>query len=110
MMFKTIIQLLNGDREISFSRQPAATDETNESSETKIPFKFKTDIEALQRLYPEAFEKKDEIVLSLKEALEILPRDRARTDSYRTLQEWLLNNMNVTLSIRSQKHQRDNYG
>jgi hypothetical protein len=51
-MFKTIIQLLNGDREISFSRQSAATNETNESSETKIPFKFKADIEALQRLYP----------------------------------------------------------
>ena len=56
-MFKTIITLLNGDRETTSNRQTAATDVIDESStkEIKIPQKFKADVEALMKLYPSAF-------------------------------------------------------
>ena len=86
-MFKTIITLLNGDREITSNRQPTATDVTDESStkEIKIPQKFKADVETLMNLYPSAFENKHGIVMTLKEAVEIIPRDRVRTDSYKAL-------------------------
>ena len=105
-MFRTIITLLNGDREITDNRQTAATDVTDKSStkEIKIPQKFKADVETLMKLYPSAFENKHGIVMTLKEAVEIIPRGRLRTDSYKALQEWLLTNMGVKLSVRSRKY------
>ena len=106
-MFKTIITLLNGDREITSNHQSTATDVIDESStkEIRIPQKFKADVETLKAQYPSAFENKHGIVLTLHEALELLPRDRARTDSYKSLQEWLLTNTGVKLSVRSRKYQ-----
>ena len=106
LMFKTIITLLNGDRETTSNRQSVATDVIDESStkEIKIPQKFKADVEILMERYPSAFENKHGIVMTLKEAIEIIPRERARTDSYKALQEWLLVNMGVKLSVRSQKY------
>ena len=105
-MFKTIISLLNGDRETTSNREPAAAHVIAESStiEIKIPQKFKADVETLMNLYPSAFENKHGIVITLKEAVEIIPRDRVRTDSYKALQEWLLVNMGVKLSVRSRKY------
>ena len=86
-MFKTIITLLNGDRETTSNRQSATADVIAESStkEIKIPQKFKADVETLMNLYPSAFENKHGIVMTLKEAVEIIPRDRVRTDSYKAL-------------------------
>ena len=105
-MFKTIITLLNGDRETTSNRQSATADVIAESStiEIKIPQKFKADVETLMNLYPSAFENKHGIVMTLKEAVEIIPRDRVRTDSYKALQEWLLVNTGVKLSVRSRKY------
>ena len=106
-MFKTIITLLNGDREVTSNRQStAATDVIDGSSdkEVKIPQKFKADVETLMAQYPSAFENKHGIVMTLKEAVEIIPRERARTDSYKALQEWLLANTGVKLSVRSRKY------
>ena len=105
-MFKTIISLLNGDRETTYNRQSATADVIAESStiEIKIPQKFKADVETLMNLFPSAFENKHGIVMTLKEAVEIIPRDRVRTDSYKALQEWLLANTGVKLSVRSRKY------
>ena len=110
-MFKTIISMLNGDREVTSNRQSTTTDVIAESStiEIKIPQKFKADVETLMNLYPSAFENKHGIVMTLKEAVEIIPRERARTDSYKALQEWLLANMGVKLSVRSQKYHNTLY-
>ena len=111
-MFKTIITLLNGDREVTSNRQStAATDVIDGSSdkEVKIPQKFKADVETLMAQYPSAFENKHGIVMTLKEAVEIIPRERARTDSYKALQEWLLANTGVKLSVRSRKYHNTVY-
>lgn len=110
LMFKTIITLLNGDREITSNRQAAATDVIDKSSTNRedIPQKFKADVETLMSHYPSEFEKK-EIVVTLKEALQIIPRERARTSSYKSLQDWLLSNMGVRLLVRSQKYHSATY-
>ena len=110
-MFSTIITLLNGDREITSNRQSAATDVTDGSSdkEVKIPERFKADVDSLMDLYPSAFENKHGIVMTLKEAAQVIPRERVRTASYKALQDWLLANMGVKLSIRSQKYRGEVY-
>ncbi len=104
-MFSTIIQMLNGDRESPLGRQSCAATDVIEKNSTEItvPVKFKADIETLKVLYPEAFEKNTEIVMTLKDALSFLPRDRKRVDAYAALCEWLKNNMGVVLTIKSQK-------
>ena len=103
IMFATIIQLLNGDREVTFNRQSTTTDVTTESSVPELPVKFKSDIETLQRLYPEEFENHHGIVLTLKDALSIIPRDRHRTDAYKSLGNWMKMNLGIPLIIKSQK-------
>ena len=110
-MFSTIITLLNGDREITSNRQSAATDVTDGSSdkEVKIPERFKADVDSLMDLYPSAFENKHGIVMTLKEAAQVIPRERVRTASYRALQDWLLANMGVKLAIRSQNYRGEVY-
>jgi aromatic ring-cleaving dioxygenase len=56
-------------------------------------------VETLQRLYPGS----TEILLDLREALQILPRDRKRSDAYKALQVWLGENLGINLVIKSQK-------
>ena len=102
-MFATIIQLLNGDGMFQLSRQSeAVTDETTKNS-IIIPEKYRRDIETLQALYPDAFKNKTEIVMTLHEALDVLPRDSERTDAYKALAVWMNNNLNISLTIKSRK-------
>ena len=104
-MFKTIITLLNGDRETTSNRQSTATatDVIAKSSTPTIPVKFRNDIDALKEYYAQDFREGLEICLSLKDALVLLPRDRARTDAYSALACWMKDNLGITLTIKSQK-------
>ncbi len=96
--------MLNGERVPSSNRQPSTADVTAESrKEISIPVKFRSDIDTLKTLFPEDFDKKTEIVMTLKDALSFLPRDRKRVDAYAALCEWLKNNMGIVLTIKSQK-------
>ena len=106
LMFKTIITLLNGDREITSNRQSTATDVIDESSTPTIPVKFRNDIGALKEYYAQDFREGLEICLSLKDALVLLPRHRARTSAYNALAYWLKDNLGITLTIKSQKSQK----
>ena len=47
--------------------------------------------------------------MTLKEAAQVIPKERVRTASYKALQDWLLVNMGVKLSIRSQKYRGEVY-
>lgn len=67
--------------------------------------KFKTDIEALQQRYGELVPGK-RIVLSLKDALLYLPRDRKRVDAYNTLVKYLAER-DVKLIIESRKTKKN---
>ena len=104
LMFKTIITLLNGDRETTSNRQSTATDVIAKSSTPTIPVKFRNDIETLKEYYAQDFREGLEIILSLKDALVLLPRDRRkRTDAYNALAFWLKDNLGISLIIKSQK-------
>ena len=103
-MFKTIITLLNGDRETTSNREPAAAHVIAKDSTPAIPVKFRNDIETLKEYYAQDFREGLEIILSLKDALVLLPRDRRkRTDAYNALAFWLKDNLGITLTIKSQK-------
>ena len=95
--------MLNGDNMFSSSREPAATHVIAKDSTPAIPVKFRNDIEALQEYYAQNFREGLDICLTLKDALVLLPRDRARTDAYNALAFWLKDNLGITLTIKSQK-------
>ena len=95
--------MLNGDSMFSSSREPAATHVIAKSSTPAIPVKFRNDIETLKEYYAQDFREGLEICLSLKDALVLLPRDRARTDAYNALACWMKDNLGITLTIKSQK-------
>jgi hypothetical protein len=98
--------MLNGDSMFSSSRQTTASDVIAKSSTPTIPVKFRNDIETLKEYYAQDFREGLEICLSLKDALVLLPRHRARTSAYNALAFWLKDNLGITLTIKSQKSQK----
>lgn len=74
--------------------------------------KFSDDIKALGEYFPQLaslLDKKDStdynstLEISLKEIFVLCPRGRCRADRYEKLQEYLKENYNTTLIIKSQK-------
>ena len=93
--FRNYISILSGDMPGGGHQTTTAGEEAKSS----IPVKFKADIETLQKLYPG----ETEITLTLREALEKIPRDRKRVDAYDTLVKFLKENMGIDLIVKSQK-------
>ena len=60
-------------------------------------------VEALQARYGDSFSTGLCINLTLKEALEIIPRERKRTDAYTGLVSYLSKELGIKLTIKSQK-------
>jgi hypothetical protein len=98
--FRNYISILSGDMPGKGHQTTTAGEETKSS---KIPVKFKADIETLQELYPGD----TEITMTLREALEKIPRDRKRVDAYETLAKWMKENMGIELIVKSQKTKKD---
>lgn len=73
-------------------------------NKTIVPAQFKDDVDALCKYssLPELTTGM-QISMSLKEALNVMPRKRARLDSYKPLIQFLKDEMGVTLLIKSQK-------
>ena len=94
--FCNYISFLSGDMPGEGHQTATAGEETKSS---RIPVKFKADIETLQSLYPGS----TEITLTLREALEKIPRDRKRVDAYDTLAKWMKEHMGIELIVKSQK-------
>lgn len=69
-----------------------------------IPEKYKKDITALQEKYGSLSSLTGlSISLTLKEALEIMPRNRRRADAYEGLKNYLKRAYGIELTIKSQK-------
>lgn len=68
-----------------------------------IPEKFKKDIEALERYIDSSLTSGVCITVTLQELLCICPRERRRKDAYNPLVNFLKEEMNITLTINSQK-------
>ena len=72
-------------------------------SNRPIPEKYKKDVASLRSKYGDDLKTGFCIILTLQEALSIMPRERRRIDSYRGLQSYLKKDWNITLTIKSQK-------
>lgn len=106
-MFEEFISRILGAEKVSaLNRQEEVTtpDVIEKSSIAKpIPEKYKKDIEALQARYGASFLTGFCIEVTLKELLEICPRERRRTDAYTGLVSYLSKELGITLIIKSQK-------
>lgn len=112
VMFEEFISRILGAEKVSApNRQEeiVTTPDVIEKSSTiakPIPEKYEKDVEALRKRYGESFKTGLCIDLTLKEALEIIPRERRRTDAYTGLISFLKGKMGITLNIKSQKSKR----
>lgn len=99
-MFSNFFNLFFNDLQGGSSKRQSGvgSDET-----TKTSSKYESDIEALKQKYGDSFSTSFCIEVSLKEILELCPRERRRTDSYQGLVSYLKNRYGVTLRIHSQK-------
>ena len=97
--FLNYISFLSGD----MPGEGHQTTTAGEEAKSSIPVKFKADIETLQKLYPGD----TEITMTLREALEKIPRDRKRVDAYDTLVKFLKEHMGIELIVKSQKTKKD---
>lgn len=101
--------MLENEREVIPCRQEENTkavpdvNEEKTATEIKIPKKYQDDIETLRDMYGENFKTGLCINLTLKEALEIMPKERLRVDAYTGLISFLKGKMGITLTIKSQK-------
>ena len=90
-----------------FSRQEGVEPDViaqNKAKKIIVPEKFKADIEALEKYAESGLESGLCITVSLSELLSICPRERRRTDAFSGLVNFLKEEMNVTLIIKSQKN------
>lgn len=106
MLIMNLFKPLFGNREIFDSREQSAdahVNENNSTIETMVPMRFQQDVQTLKEMYGDRFLSGLCIELTLQDALSVLPRDRKRTDAYKTLQAWLSDTLNINLVIISRK-------
>ena len=88
-------------REATVEGKPLDTQKTTTHI---VPEKFREDIAALTKyIGEERFQKGLSIEVSLAEILNIAPRTRRRTDAYDSLAKYLKSELDITLTIKSQK-------
>lgn len=107
MIIDFILNLLEPERFSVANRQVRkTTPDVIEKSSTiakPIPEKYEKDVEALRKKYGENFKTGLCIEITLKELLEICPRERKRTDAYTGLVSYLSKELGIKLTIKSQK-------
>ena len=107
-MFTDFInRILGAERRLSLSNRLENNAEPSvivtKDSNRPIPEKYKKDVASLRSKYGDAFKTGFCIILTLQEALSIMPRDRKRVDSYAGLISYLKREQGITLTIKSQK-------
>lgn len=106
-MFIDFISRILGAEKVSVSNRLENDAEPSvivtKDSNRPIPEKYKKDVALLQSKYGDAFKTGFCIILTLQEALSIMPRDRKRVDSYAGLISYLKREQGITLTIKSQK-------
>ena len=106
-MFIDFISRILGAEKVSVSNRLENDAEPSvivtKDSNRPIPEKYRKDVALLQSKYGDAFKTGFCIILTLQEALSIMPRDRKRVDSYAGLISYLNSEQGITLTIKSQK-------
>ena len=106
-MFEKFIARILGMEQISVSNRletavPSVS--VKKDSNRTIPEKYKKDIAALQEKYGSLSSLAGlSINLTLKEVLEIMPRNRRRVDAYEGLKNYLKREYGIELIIKSRK-------
>ena len=107
-MFTDFINRILGAEKVSVSNRlenavPSVIVKKDRSPKQPIPEKYKKDIASLRSKYGDALKTGFCIILTLQEALSVMPRDRKRVDSYAGLISYLKKEQGITLTIKSQK-------
>lgn len=106
-MFIDFISRILGAEKVSVSNRLENNAEPSvivtKDSNRPIPEKYKKEVASLRSKYGDAFKTGFCIILTLQEALSIMPRDRKRVDSYAGLISYLKREQGITLTIKSQK-------
>ena len=92
--------------------EKASGPDVNEKTRSKYNEKYEQDITALKKKFGNSFITGLCIKITLKEALEMIPRNRKRVDAYDGLTRYLQEEYGITLTIYSQKtkpndHEKD---
>ena len=105
MFAEFIKQILGAERRSVSNRLENAEPSVSvkKDSNEPIPEKYRKDIEALRKKYGDSFSTGFCIEVTLRELLELCPRDRRKTDAYIGLVSYLKINYDITLTIKSQK-------
>ena len=106
-MFIDFISRILGAEKVSVSNRLENNAEPSvivtKDSNRPIPEKYKKDVASLRSKYGDALKTGFCIILTLQEALSIMPRDRKRVDSYAGRISYLKREQGITLTIKSQK-------
>lgn len=104
-MISRLLKMFSSGLDSLQSRQEIAMPDVIDKkiADTEIPFKFRADIEKLQEFYGAEFKNVQVIDWTLQQALEVLPRERKRVDSYATLAKYIHETRGITLTITSNK-------
>lgn len=94
-MFENLLRIFSGDINAAKKKETEIKEST-----PPVKVKFKSDIDALEKKFGNPLPK--DIIMTLTDALELIPRDRKRVDAYKALQKYLASR-NVSLVIESQK-------
>ena len=114
-MWSSMNLFFGGPPEESPERQvgeKASGPDVNEKTRSKYNEKYEQDITALKKKFGNSFITGLCIKITLKEALEMIPRNRKRVDAYDGLTRYLQEEYGITLTIYSQKtkpndHEKD---
>ncbi len=111
MIIKYLSKLFSDEVQYSGNRQDCVSPDVNVNKENTIivPDKFKEDIEALENYIGRKLESGLCIKVDLSELLTVIPRNRKRTDAYKTLVKFLKDEFGIDLIINSKKQKGDIY-
>lgn len=106
MFEQFIVRILGAERRSVSNRLENAVPSVSvkKDSNEPIPEKYRKDITGLEKKYGSLSSLIGlSISLTLKEALEIMPRERRRVDAYEGLKNYLKRIYGIELTIKSQK-------
>ena len=103
MIISNLMNMLSDEAQYSESRQDGVSPDViaKKGNTVIVPDKFKEDIKALETYIGRKLESGLCIKVGLSELLTVIPRERKRTDAYKTLVQYLKNEFGIELIINS---------
>lgn len=111
MLIYNLFKTLSDEVQYSESRLDCVSPDVNinKANTVIVPDKFKEDIEALETYIGRKLESGLCIKVDLSELLTVIPRERKRTDAYKTLVQYLKDEFGIELIINSKKQKGGSY-